>query len=189
MARLTNDMQLSRGIDRLLPGGCHANVAPFIWLAHIVNCQHTTPHSYSNWILGADRPSIIPNSLCRRAPPPTVQPNNSRRKWCMYWTLEIDWAQRNYRYTLRSFIKLQDDSYRISDLQTHTAVILLLCTFIHTCVHVYYMHITATLKTLCTPEKQLRKINFFWVQMSSEQILCKHIINSQYNRELVTPNP
>ena len=141
-------MQLSRGIDRQLPGSYHANVAPFIWLVHIVNCQHTTPHSYWNGILGADRPSIIPDSLYRRALPPTVQPNNSRTKWwCVYWTLEIDWAQRNYRYTLRSFIKLQDDSYRISDLHTHMQLSCC-CVPTYTRVHVYYMHITATLNTL-----------------------------------------
>lgn len=164
MARLTNDMQLSRGINRLLPGSYHANVAPFIWLAHIVNCQHTTPHSYWNGVLGADRPSIVPNSLYRRALHPTKQPNNRRRKWCMYWTLEDDWAQRNYRYTLRSFIKLQDDSYKISDLQTHTG---LSCCCLLLCAHVYYMHITTTLKTFIAPKKQLRKINF-WVQILSE---------------------
>ena len=48
MARLTNDVQLSRSIDRLLPSSCHANVNPFIRLVHIMNCQHTTAHSYSN---------------------------------------------------------------------------------------------------------------------------------------------
>ena len=133
MARLTNDMQLNRSIDGLLPSSCHANVNPFIRLAHIMNCQHTTAHSYSNWILGADRPSVIPNSLCRRALPAMVQPNNSRWRWCMYWTPEIDWAQRNYGYTLRSFIKLQGDSYRISDLQTYCSYLSSMYLYIHNC--------------------------------------------------------